>query len=245
MLIAPPGSLKSSFLEMPIREYPNAITFSNINQQSLKQLRDDLLSKRYSTFVFPAFEALYQRHSATASGVEASISALVEEGLSHFSWEDQRTPMQKSRVLVCGGMPPSFFQSKSAMWRDSGFSRRFLWVTYSLKNADAIRDAIHKWELLDFGENEMKVPRSKAIPYNITELESSYLSRFVQDQAGDATPYVLLKKILAVLKWKHRKDELRPMAIMKDFRQSLMKGGAELELPQAVEDQLRAKAGKK
>jgi hypothetical protein len=40
------------------------------------------------------------------------------------------------------------------------------------------------------------------IPFNVTEKESVHLRNLLRDQP-EATPFVLLKKIFAVLKWKY------------------------------------------
>ena len=66
----------------------------------------------------------------------------------------------------------------------------------------------------------------------VTKEESKILRHLIGQQHCEATPYALMKKITAVLKWKfHRRDEeKRPMQIMMDFGESLGQKMGKLEL---------------
>jgi len=83
-------------------------------------------------------------------------------------------------------------------------------------------DAIAKWTPLELGEYKTKTPGNKNIPYETTDTENTMLRKFIKEQPGEHTPFVLMKKILSVLKWKYAKENIKkPMAIMTDFAESL------------------------
>jgi hypothetical protein len=232
MLVSPPGSLKSYMIDQSYKGYPDTLVISDTNVQQIQSLRDDFQHGRYSTLAFTAYEKIYARHASTASNIEAHLMALVEEGFSRMSFEDPRTPMVKARALVVGGMPPAVFARHFREWMESGFNRRFLWVVFSVANPWRIKDAIREWRLIDIETYVPKIPINHEIPYSVTEQESRQLEIWLKDQRGDATPYVLLKKILCVLKWRHRKNPARPMQIIRDLSPCLSKNGGEMILPE-------------
>lgn len=232
MIISPPGSMKSTFIETAYRAYPDTLVVSDLNVQQIHALRDDLQHGRYSTIAFTAFEKIYARHASTATNIEAHLMALVEEGFQRMSFEDQRIPMTKARSLVVGGMPPAISAKHFRDWMESGFNRRFLWILFSVANPWRIQEAIRSWSLLEVDSYIPKIPIGREIPYTVTEQESKQLEVWLKDQRGDATPYVLLKKILCVLKWRYRSQTSKPMQIIRDLAPCLSKNGGELLLPE-------------
>lgn len=234
MLVAPPAALKSTMIEMALSEYGNALSLTDLNVNTLVKLRDDLISNRYATIGFGEFEKLYQRHQTTASNIEGSLKALVEEGFMRASFEDVRMGGLRARVLIVGGMTPQFYSNHYDSWSKSGFARRFLWSLYAVDNPEMITEAIHIWKLLRIAKGfTRRYPGLEGIPFKIEPMESRYLGGLVKEQAGQSTPYVLLKKILSVLKWKY--DKTKAIQIIKDFAPSLSKNGARLILPRETQ----------
>jgi hypothetical protein len=233
MLVAPPAALKSTLIEETLSQYPNALTVTDLNINTLVKLRDDLISNRYATIAFEEFEKLYQRHSSTASNMEGSIKAMVEQGFNRASFEDVRMGGIKAQVLIIGGMTPQFHSAKYDTWAKNGFARRFLWSIFTVDNPEVIMEAIHEWKRLNLWEGfSRRFPGLAGIPWKIEDSESRYLMSLTKDQPGQSTPYVLLKKVFCVLRWKYdRTDPKRAMRIMKDFAPSLTKNGARLILP--------------
>lgn len=234
MIFGPPGVIKTTSIELALNEYPNALIVSDINVQTLNQLRSDLSSGRYRTLGLPAFEKIYQRHSSTASNIEGHICSLVEEGFLLASYEDSRMATQRARAFVCGAMTYDFYAKHFKDWVQSGFARRFLWLNVNLKDRERLHKAVHDWKLIPFGSIVRRAPANNHIEYNINESESRMLHVMCKDQVGDVTPYILLKKIFCVLKWKYdanKKMVKRPMQIMQDLKPALTKQGVELELP--------------
>lgn len=242
-LVASPGALKSTMIEAALSEYPNSLPAADINVNTFMKLRDDLQSNKYATIAFGEFEKLYQRNANTAANIEGVIKACVEEGFVRGPFEDVRMGGVKARVLIIGGMTPTFYSSKYDSWIKSGFARRFLWSMFTVSNPEMILEAIHEWRRIEMDGIPRRFPGMKGIPFNVSDNESRYLMKLVREQPGDATPYVLLKKIFSVLRWKYPKELSRPMEIIKDFAESLSRNGSELTLPN--EDSLRPKRKRK
>ena len=215
MLVGPPGAMKTTFIKVALHEQPSALFLSDLNINSLMALRDSLVSGRYHTIAFPEYEKLYQRKADTASNVEGTIKQLIEEGFSRASFEEQDAITTRARTLVVGAMTYSFYNKMIGPWRESGFKRRILWIGIKLSNPDKIMEAVRKWELIELDGIVRRYP-SKAIPFDVTDGESRMIEKMLEGQ-WEATPYVLLKKIFAVLKWKYSKEPGRALKIMKDL----------------------------
>lgn len=219
MLVGPPGAMKTTIIKTALGEYPSALFLSDLNINSLMALRESLISGRYKTIAFPEYEKLYQRKADTAANIEGTIKQLIEEGFTRASFEEQDAITYTARTLVIGAMTYSFYSSRIGKWRESGFKRRILWMGIKLSDPDKIMDAIRKWELIELGNVPRRYPTNN-IPFNVTDGESRYIEKMLEGQ-WEATPYVLLKKILAVLKWKYVNEPEKPMQIMKEIRACL------------------------
>lgn len=215
MFVGPPGALKTTFIRTALDSHPSALFLSDLNINSLMSLRDSLVSGRYRTIAFPEYEKLYQRKADTASNIEGVIKQLVEEGFTRASFEEQDAIVSTARTFVVGAMTYSFYSKMIGRWRESGFKRRILWVGIKLANPDKVMEAIRKWELIELDGIMRRYP-SKDIPFDVTEAESRTIEKMLEGQ-WEATPYVLLKKMFAVLKWKYTKEPGKAMKIMKEL----------------------------
>lgn len=232
ILVAPPGHLKTTFITAALRGYQDKLLMSDINVKTLMELRNDMISGKYQTLAFTALEKLYARASRTSDNIEATLMAMVEEGFTRAAFEDQRGPMRPSRALVVGGTFPDTIEKMWNKWEKIGFTRRFIWINYSLKNPKEILKAIHRWQLLDFGMTMKAFPIADNIPYDMNDRESSFVLDCLKGQA-EATPLVLMKKIYCVLKWKYQGDADKAKEILSDFAQCLEQQGTFIELPLA------------
>jgi hypothetical protein len=216
MIVGPPGAMKTTFIHAALDEHPSALFLSDLNINSLMRLRESLVSGRYRTIAFPEYEKLYQRKADTSANIEGTIKQLIEEGFTRASFEEQDAITFTARTFVVGAMTHSFYTQMIGKWRESGFKRRILWVGIKLDNPDKIMEAIRKWELIKVDGIPRKYP-TRNIPFEVTDAESRNIEKMLEGQ-WEATPYVLLKKIFAVLKWKYGKnDPQRPMKIMKEL----------------------------
>lgn len=219
MIVGPPGSMKTTFLRSALKEYPSALFLSDLNINSLMQLRDSLVSGRYRTIAFPEYEKLYQRKADTAANIEGTIKQLIEEGFSRASFEEQDAITFTARTLVIGAMTYSFYSRMIGRWRESGFKRRILWFGIKLSDPDKIMSAIRRWELIKIDGIPRRFP-TDTIPFDVTDGESKVIERMLEGQ-WEATPYVLLKKIYAVLKWKYPNDHKHAMALVNELSDCL------------------------
>jgi len=228
MVVAPPGMLKTTLIKLGIEDYPDALLLSDLNINTLTSMKNSLIDGRYSTLGFGEFEKLYQRNPATAINIEAHIKALVEEGFLRSSFEDQRTQAIAARCAVIGGITPSCYSQRFAKWMDNGFARRFMFCSYTLQNPDAIMEAIGQWKLINFGKVMGMTPGNKKIPYTITEEENKFLRHSISGQPTREGPFIIAKKMLCVLKWRH--GPKKAQVIFADFAESLKSKGALLHL---------------
>jgi hypothetical protein len=228
LIISSPNALKTTLITTALKRYPNALILSDLNVNSLTQLKSEL--HRYPTLAFPSFEKLYSRNPHTASNVEGHLIGLVEEGFSKASFEDSRMFSSVSRALVVAATTDNFYWAHWKRWNESGFLRRFLVMYWHVANESKIFDAVHNWELLSIDDIKRRAPE-QTIPYNLTEDESAVLRGMLRDQLS-TTPYVLLKKIACVLKWKYEQSSTPGhwKHILNDVSPSFRKKGGKLTL---------------
>lgn len=228
LIVAPPGSLKTSIIEYVLDDYPNAFVLSNVNMNSLDDFREDLISNRYSTMAFPEYQMLYARDQRTAMSVEQTIAMLVDEGWRKPSFRDPRAGALKSRILVVGGMPPHFYERKFDGWQKSGFLRRFVVSLFAVENPELITDAIKENRKLGLNGIMRKAVTANGIPFNVDSTEANFLHKLIKEQPDDKTPLILMMRMFAVLKWKHTPAKAK--AIMNDFAPTLKRDGGILVL---------------
>lgn len=216
MLIGAPGVLKSTLLGFLDRNYSDALAVSDINARGLIELRDQIAGGIVRTLILPEMFKLYERHATTASNVEGTLRALAAEGFHASSNQDQQIQRTIARCMVIGGMTPMLMEANSRRWRDSGFSRRFLWSLIALENPQALTRAVVEWSPVNIGINSSlpPVPGSK-IPFNsVTRGEREKIEMFVKYQQGAPhnLQHLLLCKMLVVLRWWYRmqKDRVDP-----------------------------------
>lgn len=226
-LVAPPGSLKSTLIKNAVQCYPDALRLGDLNVQSLGYIKNSFIEGKYSTLAFGEFEKLYQRNSATAANIEGHLKAMVEEGFGKQSFEDQRAVSFETRIMLIAGVTPSCFSRFFTRWNENGFFRRFIWCAYQLENPDAIPDAIEAWRAINLGRSSREIPNNNTIPYSITAKESKYIRSLLGTQARE-TPFVLLKKILCVLKWRY--NARKGMRLLEEFAEGLGDKAARLTL---------------
>lgn len=225
LLIGPPGVMKTTLVRCAISDYPDSRGLSDVNVQQLMVMRDDIAAGKYNTLAFYAFEKLYQRHGSTASNIEGVLQAMVEEGFTTASFEDQRRQSIVAYCMVIGAMTDSFHRAKFTEWMSSGFARRFLHCFYRLENNSALMDSVEKWEPIVMSGIQRKWPSNRIIPKpKMTPDETKMIRAALKFQPGETTPYQLLIRIYSVLRWKYPQSQATD--IFKDFSQCLGQTGA-------------------
>lgn len=247
LLVAPPGALKSTFLEELDKHYPDALSLTDLNAKAMAQLRDRIVTGTVRTVVFPEFQKLYDRKDDTAMNLEGTIRALVAEGFRAAAFESQGINRIRARAMVIGAMTPATQARRFDAWEESGFNRRFLWPLFRLANPMVLDDAIVEWRRLRFAVGRLpQLPFGEQIPQQTTRDERQALRMMCKYQPGGhhTQQLQLLVKTLSVLRWWYDFAGLDrdPWAVMQRFGVSLGREGAVLELEQTNHRSRRTKA---
>lgn len=201
--IGPPGVLKSSLLGVLDRRYPDALTLADINVQMwVKHLREQFSNGEYRTLVLPELAKVYERHSATSSNLEGVLRALVAEGFRFASFEDPNATRKRSRGLILGAMTPRLYADKLQHWRETGFSRRFLFALYSLSDPKVLDRAVDDGRRIEIGLGQAPPEPQGPLADLTTPEERRRLTLMLKYQPRPNTlQKLLLVRMLSVLKW--------------------------------------------
>lgn len=221
MLLGQPGGLKTTMIEIALNYHPNAALLGDLNVSSLSEIRAQLISNRYSTLAFPEYEKLYQRKSDSAINMEGILKQIIEEGFTRTSFETQDAVTAKARALVVGAMTHDFYMRRIGGWNKSGFARRILWSSITMRDPNKLMRAVREWRKINIDGIPRMTP-AQDIPMNVTKEESEKIEKAIKQQ-WEVTPYVLLKKVMTILKWKYAKNPKRAWDIFDDFAPSLSK----------------------
>lgn len=229
MLVGPPETLRTTVIELSLNQHPSALIVNDINMRSLTSLKDELTAGRYSTIGFLDYQKLYERQGTTSANVEGTLRALMEEGFSKTPHDDPTSASTRARAFLVAAVVESLFKNKAQDWKQTGYLRRWLICLMFMPalSRNKLIQAVHDWKKLEF-DGIKRISPTTPIPYNITEEESKRLLVMVREQPSQGTPFVLLKKIYSVLKWKYKDSPGKVADIMTDFSSCLKKDGTGL-----------------
>lgn len=227
MLAGPPETLRTTMIDVALAPHPDALIVSDINMRSLSGLKDDFTSGRYSTIGFRDYQKLYERQGVTAANVEGTLRALMEEGFSKTPHDDPTSAATIARAFLVAAVVESMYKFKYHDWKINGYLRRWLICLLYMPtmSRNKLIQSVHEWKRLEF-DGIRRISPTTPIPYNVTEEESGRLLRMIKEQPSQGTPFVLLKKIYSVLKWKYKDQPGKVADIMSDFSPCLKKDGA-------------------
>jgi hypothetical protein len=234
LLVAGPGNMKSTIVKYNLAPFPNQLTYSDLTLKQLAVIRSQIANGIYQTLGFLELEKVYARQQSVALNFEGVIKAMVEEGFSHFAFEDQRCWVPTARCFVYASVLDNLYRFHFPRWQDNGFLRRFITFKYTLsREAKAkLKDAIHEGDLVEMPSTFI-IP-TMTIPMNVTKEESLQLEQILGSDDGLFTPLNLLRKCLTVLKWYYKKGHKRkdatPMEIIQDLRPGISPMGGTLEI---------------
>lgn len=237
LLIAAPGNMKSTIVEACVKPFPNALPYSDLTLKQLAVLRTPISNGVYQTLGFLELEKLYARNLSVAMNLEGVIKAMIEEGFSHFAFEDKRCWVPVARCYVIASVLDILYRQHFARWQDNGFLRRFLQFKYSLspKAKARVKEAVHMGALIEMPPL-FPLPTTD-IKFDVSLEESRQLETILGSDDMVFTPLNLLRKGLAVLKWVDRANKKgkrishpTPMEYLQDLKDGFGPYGGLLEL---------------
>lgn len=234
MLVGPPGVLKSS-LAMTLEPYDDALVLTDLNTKALNSIKERIIAGAVTSLVLPELAKVYERHPSVAANLEGSVRALVAEGFVSASFESHTVQRFRARASVIGCLVPSTVTRMSEHWEESGFMRRFLWAFYRIPDSVVERAVIEDRDILRRAKSApIKCEPGETIVDLTTEIERHELRRLVKYQPGGnhAMHILILRRILAVLKWHYRKmgRTKDAMDVVQSFAELLGKEGALLRV---------------
>lgn len=212
MLVASPGAIKSTILKQSFDGYGDWLYLTDLTTRQLGAMRSEMLDGRVRTLVFEEFAKLFARTNMGAGvNIEKHIQAIVAQGMSRPSYEDQMLATSTVRAFVCGGVVRALYETRFSDWKADGFARRFLWSTYELDFSMQDRmivAALDNKKLPIKAALRFSSPASRTISYNVTAEEKKELRHICRHQPGIQDSLKLMGKILSVLKWRRERKAM-------------------------------------
>jgi len=234
MLVGPPGNLKTTLLDVLDEHFSDALSFSNLNTQTLTKIQGQFSNGSMRSLILPDLQACYAGDPRTAARLEQALMQLAGEGHRGASWQDPRFQKFRSRCAVFGAMTNRFYEKYANYWEDTGFQRRFVWSYYKLENPDMLLDALEQWERADIGGIKIPdTPASHEIPNLLKQEERHEIRRWLKYQPGPhEIQYHLLCCAASALRWHYGRRKFRrdAMATMREFARTLHKEAALLRI---------------
>jgi len=203
MLITPPGHLKTSIMNRIADTCITAMPLSDINSASLHQMRQDMINERLRTLFLLDMQKCYERASSTASNIEGTLRAMIEEGFGMPSWQArQGAVVSMARCMLIAGGTQEWYSTHLDNWRKTGFSRRLLWCHYYVTGQHAIQEAIFGDTPLVFDFQPVRIPFGLRIPMVVDRSLDEWFQHLMRHQEGSTgTPMILIRRIYTVLLW--------------------------------------------
>lgn len=231
-IVGPPGALKSTIVKI-IDSMDKGLCLSAINMTTFRALVNDIAAGKLKALAFEEWATIYAGDPRTASRVETTIAAMVEQGHSTMGLQDERMQRLIARCVVIGAMTPEFHEKHFNRWEDSGFHRRFLWSLVKLSDPDKLVEAVIEWQRIDIPNSRVpNIPLSLRIKDTLSPKERRELQRYLRKQPGsDMTSQLrLLCKMTSALAWWYSRtgNKKDAMKTIRAFCASLGKTGDEL-----------------
>jgi hypothetical protein len=234
MVIGPPGQLKTTLLDVLDQNYHNAFSPSNLNTTTLLKLQGQFHNGSMRSLVLPDVQAMYAGDPRTAARLEQALMQLAGEGNRGASWQDARFQRFKSRCAIFGAMTQKLYEQMANRWEESGFLRRFLWASVSLKDPEVLMNAIEQWQRAEIGGISVPViPANNTIPDLLTTDERRQIRVWLKHQpTPHEIQFSLMCRATSALRWhyKTRGIKVDAMETMREFAETLQKDAAHVEV---------------
>lgn len=243
MLVGPAGVLKTTLLDVLDNNYHNALAISNSHMSTMRKLQPAFYNGQVRSLCFPDLQSIYAGDPRTANRIEQMMMQLSGEATRTIGGdEDSRYAKFKGYCTMFAAMTPSFYTAHINKWDESGFSRRFLWSTYTFQDPDILMRAIAQWTRATLGETIVPIcPTNNLIPDSLTKEERDEISTWLRHQPQPhEIQFQVMCKATSALRWHYKRNRIRKdaMATMREFSETLQHDAALLKLPEQPYDQV-------
>ncbi len=241
MIVGPPGVLKTTLLDVLDDNFHNALSISNAYMGTMKKLQPAFYNGQVRSLCFPDIQSIYAGDPRTSSRIEQMMMQLSGEATRTIGGdEDSRHAKFKGFCTMFGAMTDFFYTGHVGRWDTTGFLRRFLWSTYTLRDPDILMRAIEQWTRAELGYRVVpQIPMGGRIPDSLTQAERKEIWSWLRHQPlPHEIQLQVLCKAVSALKWHYEQVGLKrsAMATMHEFAETLQKDAALLEFPEQQYD---------
>lgn len=241
MLVGPAGVLKTTLLDVLDNNYHNALAISNSHMSTMRKLQPAFYNGQVRSLCFPDLQSIYAGDPRTASRIEQMMMQLSGEATRTIGGdEDSRYAKFKGYCTMFAAMTPSFYTAHINKWDESGYSRRFLWATYTFLDPDILMRAIAQWTRANIGTTAIPVcPTNSLIPDSLTQQDREEIQSWLRHQPQPhEIQFQVLCKATSALAWHYKQCKIkkRAMDTMREFSEILQHDAALLKLPEQTYD---------
>ena len=246
MLVGPAGVLKTTLLDVLDNNYHNALAISNSHMSTMRKLQPAFYNGQVRSLCFPDLQSIYAGDPRTANRIEQMMMQLSGEATRTIGGdEDSRYAKFKGYCTMFAAMTPSFYTAHINKWDEAGFSRRFLWGTYTFQDPDILMRAVAQWTRATLGENVVPVcPTNNLIPDSLKQADREEIQTWLRHQPQPhEIQFQVMCKATSALAWHYKQNRIRKnaMEVMREFSEILQHDAALLQLPDQTYDQVPSK----
>lgn len=244
MLTGPAGVLKTTMLDVLDNNYHNALSISNSYMGTMRKLQPAFYNGQVRSLCFPDLQSIYAGDPRTANRIEQMMMQLSGEATRTIGGdEDSRYAKFKGYCTMFAAMTPSFYTAHINKWEDCGFSRRFLWATYTFYDPDVLMRAIAQWVRAELGDVIIpSCPVDGVIEDTLTQDNREEIMSWLRHQPQPhEIQFQVLCKATSALAWHYQQRKINKSAMdtMRQFAELLQHDAALLKLPKQKYDEKR------
>lgn len=237
MLTGPAGVLKTTILDVLDNNYHNALSISNSHMSTMRKLQPAFYNGQVRSLCFPDLQSIYAGDPRTASRIEQMMMQLSGEATRTIGGdEDSRYAKFKGYCTMFAAMTPNFYTSHINKWDEQGFSRRFLWGTYTFLDPEILMRAIAQWTRANIGDVLIpQCPINGLIPDSLNQNDREEIQSWLRHQPQPhEIQFQVMCKATSALAWHYKRSKIKKhaMTTMREFAEILQHDAALLQLPE-------------
>jgi hypothetical protein len=212
----------------------------------MRKLQPAFYNGQVRSMCFPDLQSIYAGDPRTANRIEQMMMQLSGEATRTIGGdEDSRYAKFKGYCTMFAAMTPSFYTAHINKWEESGFSRRFLWSTYTFEDPDILMRAIAQWTRASLGvTNIPQCPVTGKIPDSLTQADREEIITWLRHQPQPhEIQFQVMCKATSALAHHYRINKIKKSAMdtMCEFAETLQHDAALLKLPMQDYDKVNGK----